>query len=127
MVSNVEKYHRLHIGSHNLLFGYDMGEKLLNLLEKKKNLVIVVETAMKPSHQCIEAKNKTNILLVFISKSIKCKSKDVIMKWHNSLVRPHLEYCSQTLTPVFAARYSLTGKDTKESKKDGFTLITLAI
>ena len=127
MESNVEKYYRLQIDSHNLLFGYDMGGRLLKLLEKKKSLVIVVDTVMKPSHQCIEAKNKTNRLLVFISKSIKCKSKDVIMKWHNSLVRPHLEYCSQTLTPVFAVRYSLTGKDTKESKKDGFALITLAL
>ena len=54
MESNVEEYLRLHIGSHNLLFGYDMGGRL-NLLEKKKNLVIVEETAMKPSHQCIEA------------------------------------------------------------------------
>lgn len=49
----------------------------------------------------MEASKKANRALGMISRTIKYKSKSVLLSLYKSLVRPHLEYC----TPVWSPHY----------------------
>ena len=44
---------------------------------------------MSSSRQCGEA----NKMLGYIMKNVEFKSREVMLKLYNALVRPHLEYC----------------------------------
>ena len=50
---------------------------------------------MKWERQCIEAVKKANKMLGLIKRYFQDKSKDTAIPLYKSLVRPHLEYCSQ--------------------------------
>ncbi|XP_072567535.1 uncharacterized protein [Paramormyrops kingsleyae] len=52
---------------------------------------------MSHSRQCGEAIKKANRMLGYISKCVV--SREVMLRLHNSLVRPHLEYCVQFWSP----------------------------
>ncbi len=54
---------------------------------------------MSSSRQCGEAINKANKMLRYIVRSVEFKSREVMLKLYNALVRPHLEYCVQFWSP----------------------------
>ena len=54
---------------------------------------------LKVGVQCSEAAKKANKILGCIYRSIKFKTKDIIICLYKSLVRPHLEYCVQAWRP----------------------------
>ena len=53
------------------------------------------------SKQCIEAKNKANIVLGYMFRSVKSKSPEVILKLYLALIRPHLDYAVQFWSPHY--------------------------
>ncbi|MBN3271385.1 CFDP2 protein, partial [Polyodon spathula] len=56
---------------------------------------------MSSSRQCGEAIKKANKMLGYIVKSVEFKSREVMLKLYNALVRPHLEYCVQFWSPRY--------------------------
>ena len=117
MKFNINKCKQMHIGRHNLEFGYEMDGKWITKTDQEKDLGVVVDNKLKPSQQCIQARNKANKILSYISKSIEYKSKDVITKCYNSLVRPHLEYCVQFWSPYLKQDILLLEKIQKRATK----------
>ena len=117
MEFNIDKCKQMHIGRHNLEFGYEMDGRWLSAVDHEKDLGVFVHNTMKPSYQCIEARNKANKILSFISKSIDYKSKEVIKKCYISLVRPLLEYCVQFWSPYLKQDIILLEKIQKRATK----------
>ncbi|XP_048853901.1 uncharacterized protein LOC125721830 isoform X1 [Brienomyrus brachyistius] len=60
---------------------------------------VYVDTSMSHSRQCGEAIKKANRMLGYISRCVEYKSREVMLRLYNSLVRPHLEYCVQVWSP----------------------------
>ena len=54
---------------------------------------------MSSSRQCGEAIKKASTMLGYIVKNVEFKSREVMLKLYNALVRPHLEYCVQFWSP----------------------------
>ena len=72
---------------------------MLNRSECERDLGVQVSSDLRPRKQCIEARNRANRLLGFIAISIKSRSAEVILKLYLALVRPHLDYAVQLLSP----------------------------
>ena len=56
---------------------------------------------MSSSRQCGEAIKKANKMLGYIVKSVEFKSREVMLKLYNALVRPNLEYYVQFWSPRY--------------------------
>lgn len=65
----------------------------------KKDFGILVSFDLWSRKQCITAKNWVNRILGFTDKYITKRSTEVIHRLYMAIVRPHLDYTSQFLSP----------------------------
>ena len=101
MQFNIDKCHTLHTGYRNIKFSYNMSGSRLSESHEQKDLGIIITHNLKFGKQCIEASNKANRVLGFISRTFEYKSKDIILPLYKSLVRPLLEYAVQFWSPYY--------------------------
>ena len=78
---------------------YTMGDTVLNITVKKKDLGLTISTDMKVSEQCGIATAKGNQIIGLIRRNIVYKEKELIIPLYKTIVRPHLEYCIQAWRP----------------------------
>ncbi len=64
-----------------------------------KDLGITITSSLKFFEQFKDAAGKVNWMLGFINRDFPFKDKDIILPLYISLVRPHLEYAVQFLSP----------------------------
>ena len=102
MPFNVEKCKVMHFGTSNKCSDYTMNNLKLNIIQEKVDLGISLNHNLKPSNQCIEAKNKAPKLLGMINRTIKYKNKKIMLSLYKALVRPVLEYCAPAWSPYYA-------------------------
>jgi hypothetical protein len=96
---NLAKCVVMHIGGKNTEASYVLGGKELSVVTEEKDLGVITSNDFKVSKQCIKAASKGNQILGLINRAITCKKKRVILNLYKSLVRPHLEYCTQAWRP----------------------------
>ena len=116
MKFNVDKCKVMHIGSRNHQHRYTMNGKILDEVEKEKDLGVVISRDLKASNQCTQAYLKASKMLGMLNRTISYKSQDIMVKLYKSIVRPHLEYCS----PAWAPHYQ-KDKDLLERIQHRFT------
>ena len=92
---NIDKCKVMNIGRENTQNRYNINSIMLNRSECERDLDVQVTSDLRPRKQCIEARNRANRLLGFITISIKSRSAEVILKLYLALVRPHLDYAVQ--------------------------------
>ena len=80
---------------------YTLNREELVCSEYEKDLGVIVNSDLRLSKQCIEARNKANRVLGFIFRSVKSRSPEVILKLYLALVRPHLDYAVQFWSPYY--------------------------
>ena len=59
----------------------------------------MITKVLKCSKQCLNAAKAANKLLGMIKRTFTCKSEEIILQLHKSLVRPRLEYYRQVWCP----------------------------
>ena len=96
---NFEKCKCLHTGHGNLDVNYKMGDTVLGITVKEKDLGVAISADMKVSEQCDIAASKGNQILGLIRRNITYKDKKLIIPLNKAIVRPHLEYCIQAWRP----------------------------
>ena len=90
---NVDKCKCVRYGHNNRQYDYIMGDDPIETSHEEK-YVIITDT-LDVTEQCVKASNKANAMLGMINRAIKYKTKEIVVKIYKSLVRPHLDYCSQ--------------------------------
>ena len=93
-----EKFVVMHIGANNNLYTYNMNNAKLKTVHVERDLGVIINRNGKYSEVFTGCK-KANCVLGMITRNIKCKNSDIIMKLYKSLVRPRLEYCIQAWSP----------------------------
>jgi len=83
------------------MYQYRLGADLLESSSAERDLGVLVEDKFTRSQQCALAAKKANGILGSIKKSVPSRSREVLLPLYTALVRPHLEYCIQFLTPQF--------------------------
>ena len=102
MEFNIQKCKVLHIGRSNPSYRYLMDSQYLEDVSDEKDLGVMFTNDLKSAAQVTEACKKANRALGMINRTIKCKSKSVLLSLYKTLVRPHLKYC----TPVWSPHYA---------------------
>ena len=79
-------------------------------VKQEKDLEIMITSDLKSFSQVSEAYKKANRALGMINRSIQYKSKSVLLCLYKTLVRPHLEYCTQIWSPHYSRDKQLLEK-----------------
>ena len=82
----------MNIGRENPQNRYNINSVMLNRSECERDLGVQVTSDLRPRKQCIEARNGANRLLGSITRSIKSRNTEVILKLYLALIRHHLDY-----------------------------------
>src|SRR6266536_1931380 len=99
MLFNLEKCKVIHMETGNVNTEYFMDGVKIQAVEDEKDLGVIINKDLKVSKQCIKAAKMGNKILGMINRSFEDKSKSTILRLYKSLVRPHLDYCSQAWNP----------------------------
>ena len=110
MMFNVEKCKVMHIGKRSTKQDYKMNGKILEAVEKEKDLGILISHDLKVSLQCRQACNKANRMLGVINRTITYKNKKILLNLYKSLVRPHLEFSVVAWSPHYCKDKDLVEK-----------------
>ena len=84
MQFNESKCKVLHLGSNNPNFSYSMNGVWLEFSKVEKDLGVFVDDKLRFSKQYLEARNKANRMLGFISRNVAHRSKEVIKTLYNA-------------------------------------------
>ena len=95
MLFNAEKCKCIHYGYNNKQYDYFMGKKCIETTHEERDLGVIITETLDVTKQCVRAANKANAMLGMINRAFKYKTKEVVLKLYNSLVRPQLDYCIQ--------------------------------
>ena len=128
MKFNFDKCKIMHVGREICQEPYNMGGQMLDVIEKEKDLGVVVSNKLGSSEQTIEARNKALRMLGVISRKVSYKSEEVIKKLYCAFVRPHLEYCVQAWAPTYEKDCWLLERVQKRATKmiNGFGSLSYA-
>jgi hypothetical protein len=99
MLFNVDKCGCMHLGYGNPHYDYFLDDTVMRSVEEEKDLGVIMHSSLKFSQHCASAVKKANRVLGIIKKNFKSRDKEFILKMYKSLVRPHLDYCSQVWRP----------------------------
>jgi len=99
MLFNVDKCKVMHIGYDNMKTEYLMDGVKLEHVKEEKDVGVIISEDLKWEKQCGSAVSKANRILGMIKQNFVDRSKETILLLYKSLVRPHLEYCCQVLSP----------------------------
>ncbi len=84
MEFNIGKCNTLSVGRNNPLHNYSLNAIPIDRSSCERDLGVLVSSDLRPRNQCIQAKNRANRVLGFITRSVSNRSADVILKltWH---------------------------------------------
>ena len=99
MLFNYMKCKCINTGHGNLDVDYEMGDSVLRITIKEKDLGVTISADMKVSEQCGIAASKVNLILWLIRRNITYKGNEISIPLFIAITRPHLEYCIQAWVP----------------------------
>ena len=99
MEFNPGKCKCVHFGHANPKHEYTMGAQKIAHSTEVKDLGVVINQSLSPSHHIATCVSRANRIVGLIKRTYENKSKRNIIAFHKSLVRPHLEYCVQAWRP----------------------------
>ena len=100
-VFNADKCKVMHVRYDNKKAKYDMNDVKLECVLDEKDLSVIISEDLKWEKQCSEAARKANRMLGMIKRNLVDRSKETIIQLYKSLVKPHIEYCSQVWSPYY--------------------------
>ena len=105
MFFNILKCHHLHIGNLEADFKYEMTTNECKIgieqVKSERDLEVIVDSKLKFREHINNKVNLANRNLGIISRTFSYIDKDMFLNLFKSLVRPHLEYASPILLPLY--------------------------
>ena len=97
---NVDKCMVMQIGSCNPKNQYLFGGLPLRCVESEKDLGVVFNTSFNFEDHVRKCIAKANGTIAWLTRNIISRETSVMLGLYKSLVKPHIEYCSQAWAPV---------------------------
>jgi len=86
---------------------YEMDVTDLQCVSREKGLGVEISEDLKLDNQCKEVVSKANKILGMIKQNFTERMKESILTLYKSLVRLHLDYCSQIWNPHYVKNIKL--------------------
>jgi len=80
----------MHFGSHNRQFTYHKKGKQLEEVNSEKDLGVIISGNLKVTDHCRHAYATANRMLGLLSRIVKFRNVDIVVRLYKSIVRPHL-------------------------------------
>ena len=90
----------LHVGKGNPCHQYFMGNTLLPVVEKEKDLGVIVSNDWKWNGHIQTQIAKANSCMAWVSRSVISREPEVMLNIYKTMIRPFLEYCVQLWSPL---------------------------
>jgi len=87
------------MGRGNPKHKYRLGGEWTDISPEQKDVGVPVDKELNMTHQCVLAAQKANCILGCIKRIVTSRLREVILALCSTLVRPHLESCSQLRSP----------------------------
>ena len=97
---NVDKCMVMQIGSGNPKNQYLFGGVPLRSVDSEKDLGVVFNSAFKFDDHVRKCIAKANGTIAWLTRNIISRETSVMLGLYKSLVKPHIEYCSQAWAPM---------------------------
>ena len=97
---NVDKCMVMQIGSCNPKNQYLFGGVPLRCVESEKDLGVVFNTSFNFEDHVRKCIAKANGTIAWLTRNIISRETSVMLGLYKSLVKPHIEYCSQAWAPM---------------------------
>ncbi|KAF7237700.1 Metallophosphoesterase domain-containing protein 1 [Varanus komodoensis] len=102
MAFNVDKCKVLHLGHRNSCHKYRLGDKWLESSTCERDLRVLVDCRLNMSQHCYAVVKRANATFGCIARSVASRSREVLLPFYTTLVRPQLEYCAQFRVPRYS-------------------------
>ena len=97
---NVDKCKVLHVGSRNTSFDYKLNNETLVKITEERDLGVVFNNSFGFSNHISEIVSKANQKIGWTMRNIISREAYVITRVYKTLIRPHVEYCTQAWAPA---------------------------
>ena len=97
---NLEKCKVMYLGNENPHSCYAFGGTVMPVVEEEKDLGVTFNDSFNFNDHISVSIAKANRIVGWISRTIISRKPEVMVRIYKSLVRPHLEYCTQVWAPV---------------------------
>ena len=95
-----EKCKVMHVGKNNPCHKYYLGEILLPAVKSEQDLGVLVTPNLNWNEHILASVQKANSTIAWVTRTIICRSPEVMLKIYTSIVRPQLEFCVQLWSPL---------------------------
>jgi len=96
MKFNIDKCKVIHIGHKNIDYSYQINVHVLQEVESKNDLDVIISNDLKVLDQCTSKQSPG-----FDRQKYSLQATDMVLKLFKSLVRPHVEYCTVAWSPHY--------------------------
>ena len=97
---NIDKCKVLHIGVSNTKYNYKLNNKELDKITEERDLGVIFDDSFKFNCHILSIVSKANQKIGWVMRNILSRSAYVITRVYKTLIRPHIEYCTQAWAPV---------------------------
>ncbi|GAB0181442.1 hypothetical protein GRJ2_000609500 [Grus japonensis] len=89
----------LHMDQGNPEYSYRLGREWIESSPEEKDLGVLVDKKLNMRQQHALAAQKANRVQGCIKRGVTCRSREVILPFYSTLLRPHPGYCIQLWGP----------------------------
>jgi hypothetical protein len=97
---NVGKCKVMHCGRNNTEFNYKLNSKDLEVITEERDLGVVFNKPFDFTNYILAVISKANQKFGWIMRNMLSRDAYVITRLYKTLIRPHVEYCTQAWAPV---------------------------
>ena len=105
MIFNNKKCHHMRVGENSEVIKYQMGslESRIEIqrVTSEKDLGVIIDEKLKFREHIVQKANTANRNLGTIFRTFTYMDKELFLSLYKSMVRPHLEYATQVLSPQY--------------------------
>ena len=112
-----KKSKTMHFGKNNMRYLYILGNNFINETASETDLGVLIKNDLTCSDHVVHCAKKANRILGMIRNTFSYLNQEMFLNLYKSLVRPHMEYCTQAWSPYLKKDINILEKIQRRATK----------